>query len=162
MLDAVLDQGLQQHAGHQQLQRVGIDFLHHAQLLRAKPHHLDAQVVVGKGQLFAERHIRIVILEQRAQDVAQLHNHLPRHLRPEADQRSDGIERVEQKVGIDLPLQGVEARFQHQPLLFLQLDLDAAGIPDFERDGHHHRGADARCRPCTAKLEESRLNRHPG
>ena len=70
MLDAVFDQRLQQHARHQQLQGCGIDLLDHAQLLRPETHHFDAQVVVGKAKLLAEGHIGIVILEQRAQDIA--------------------------------------------------------------------------------------------
>ena len=79
-----------------------------------------------------------MVLEQRAQDACQPHDHLPRHLRAEAHQRGDRIERVEEEVGIDLTLQGVKMRLEQQPFLLFQLDLDAAHIPYLQRDRHHH------------------------
>ena len=52
----------------------------------------------------------------------------------DADQRCDGVERVEEEVGIDLALQGVEPRFEQQMFLLFELHLDAEGVPDFQSD----------------------------
>jgi hypothetical protein len=136
VLDAVFNQRLQQDAGHQNLQRARIDLLFHAQLVGAKAHHFDVEVVVGKAQLLAQRNVGVVILEQRAQNVGQLHRHLARHLRLHAHQRGNGVERVEQKVRIDLALQRVEPGLEQQPLLLFKLHLDAQRIPHLERDAH--------------------------
>ena len=46
-------------------------------------------------------------------------------------------------MGIDLALQGVEAGFEEQVLLFFELHLDAEGVPDLERDADDDGGAEA-------------------
>jgi len=81
MLDTVLHQRLQQHARHGQLQRARINFLDYAQLVRAETHHLDTQIILGEAQFLAKRDKRIMILEQRPQNVGELHNHLARLVR---------------------------------------------------------------------------------
>ena len=50
----------------------------------------------------------------------------------------DGIEGVEEEVGIDLALQGVEAGLKQEALLLFELELDAQGVPDLERDADDH------------------------
>ena len=82
----------------------------------------------------AQRDVGVVILEQCAQDVGELHGHFAGQFGLDADQRRDGVERVEEKVRIDLALQGVEARFEQQMLLFFELHLDAQSVPDLDRD----------------------------
>ena len=37
-------------------------------------------------------------------------------------------------MGVDLALKGVEARFKQEALLLFELDFDAQGVPDLERD----------------------------
>ena len=41
---------------------------------------------------------------------------------------------LNKKMRIDLPLQRVEPRLQQQTLLFFELDLDAQGVPDLDRN----------------------------
>ena len=57
----------------------------------------------------------------------------------EANQRRNGIQRVEQEVRIDLAGERVHARLQQQLLVLLEIHLDARVVPDFQRrrDGHH-------------------------
>ena len=52
VLDAVFNQRLQEDAGHQNLQRVGIDMLFHLEL-GAEANDLDGQIIIGKSQLLA-------------------------------------------------------------------------------------------------------------
>ena len=51
----------------------------HAELF-AEPHHLDVEVVIGKGELIREDDEGVAILEQNAQNVGQLDDHLARQL----------------------------------------------------------------------------------
>ncbi len=48
VLDAVLDERLQQDAGHQNIEGARIDLFFNAQLVGAEAHHLDVEVIVGK------------------------------------------------------------------------------------------------------------------
>ena len=54
VLNAVFDQRLQQHAGHQHIQRVVGDLLFEAQLV-PEAHHLDGQIIVDEAHLVAQR-----------------------------------------------------------------------------------------------------------
>ena len=161
MLDAVLDERLQQDAGHQNLERARIDLLFHAQLVGAEADHLDVEIIVGKLQLLAQRNVGVMVLEQGAQNVGQLDGHLAGQLRLAAHQRGDGVERIEEEMGIDLALQGVKAGFKQQPLLLFKRHLDAQRIPDLERDADHDGRAepDQRLQP---KLPASSAKRRCG
>src|SRR6185437_9676916 len=88
MLDGVLDERLQQHAGDDDGQRVLGDLFCNAQLL-AETHDLDIQVVIGEGKLFFQRHEGIAVLEQHTEDIGQLDDHLARQLRAGTNQRRD-------------------------------------------------------------------------
>ena len=80
-------------------------------------------------------------LSRDAQNIRQAHDHLSGHLRAEAHQRGDRVQRVEEKMRIDLALQRVESRLQQQPLLFLELVLDADRVPYLQLNANHHRRA---------------------
>src|SRR5277367_5828616 len=95
VLDAVLDQRLQDHARHRQVKRCRIDLLHHLQLVRAKAYNFNSEIIVSKIQLIAQQHIRVMILEQSPQDIRQLHNQLTRLLRTETHERRNRIQRIE-------------------------------------------------------------------
>jgi len=79
-----------------------------------------------------------VVFEQRAEDVGELDGHLAGQLGLDADERGDGVECVEEEVRVDLALKGVEAGFKKETLLLFQLELDAEGVPDLERDSYDH------------------------
>ena len=105
--------------------------------------HLDIQVVVREGELLRERDEGLAVLEQDAQDVGEFDDHLPRELRPGADERGDGVQGVEEKVRVDLPLERVEPRLQQQARLLLQLALDADLVPDLQGYAYDCRSAEA-------------------
>ena len=50
--------------------------------------------------------------QQPPEDVTELENNNARHIRIEADERRHGVQRVEQKVRIDLAGERVHARLQ--------------------------------------------------
>ena len=74
MPDAVFDQRLQEHARHQAVQSLGVDFLDEAQLL-AEPYHLDCHVIVNKCQLLAQRREIVGLAQQPAENAGQAVNH---------------------------------------------------------------------------------------
>src|SRR5437016_10179089 len=113
-----------------------------AQLLPAKSHHLDVEVIVDELDLFTKLHKLIMLAQQPAQDLGELQNQLPRQIRIKTYQRRDGIQRVKQKMRIDLALQGVKPGFEQQLFLLFQLHLDARIVPDLDGngDGRHHGG----------------------
>ena len=76
VLDAVFDKRLQENAGHEDVERPRIDFFFDMQLVGAEADHLDVEVVVGEAEFVAEGNVGVVILEQRAQNVGELHGHL--------------------------------------------------------------------------------------
>ena len=75
-----------------------------------------------------------MLAQESAQDVRQLYHQFSGLIRLKAHQRRNGVQGVKEKMRIDLALQGIETGLQQQPLLLLQLDFDAGGIPDLDRD----------------------------
>ena len=63
----------------------------------------------------------LVLAQQPAQDIRELVDHRARLLRVGADQRRDGVQRIEQEVRIDLVAKRVHARLQQQPPLLFEL-----------------------------------------
>ncbi len=103
-----------------------------------------------------KRHVGVVIFEQRAENVGQLDGHFASEFGFDADQRSDGVEGVEEKVRVDLALQGVEARFEQEALLFFELQLHAQGVPDFDGDADDDgRGEQDECLQPPLRSEQS-------
>ena len=80
MLDGVLHQRLQDHAGHEKVERGWLQFLYHFQLVTAEARDLDVEIIVEEFELLAQRHERISLAQQAAQNVAQLHDHLARRI----------------------------------------------------------------------------------
>ena len=83
-----------------------------------------------------------MILEESAEDVGELHGHFARHFWLDADQRCDGVERVEEEMRIDLALQGIESCFEEEVFLLFEFHLDAESVPDFESDADDDRSAE--------------------
>ena len=82
---------------------------HHLQLV-AEACLLDGHVVTHLLQLLLNIDQLIPLVEVVAQVVRQIGDELARLLGPDADQRRDGVEGIEQEVRVDLALQGGELR----------------------------------------------------
>src|SRR5260370_269738 len=109
MFDRVFHHGLQNQAGNLSWKEFPGDI--HAELQAlGKSHLLNVQILLCELQFLYQRHLLpIRIFHHPAQKVAQLGNHA--HCRIVsflAHEASDGIERVEQKVWLDLPPEGME------------------------------------------------------
>src|SRR5208283_1977016 len=141
VLDAVLHNGLQQHAGDKRLQRIGADLLHDIQVVVAKARHLNVEIIVNKRKLFTERHKRFVLAQQSPEYIAEFQDHAARRVRVNADQRRNRVERVEKKVRVDLAGERVHPGAQQQLLVALQVHLDARVVPNLKRRRHAHQRA---------------------
>ena len=64
MLEAVLHDRLQQHAGNEDLQGLGADLLHDIEVVAAKARHFDVQIIVNEREFLAERHEGFVLAQQ--------------------------------------------------------------------------------------------------
>src|SRR5258708_15568011 len=142
VLDAVLHQRLQQDAGDNDVERVRIEMFVDAQLVPAKADYFDIEIVVDKFDLFAKLDELIVFAQQAAQDLRELQDELTRAVGIKTDQRRNRVQRVKQKVRIDLALQRVQARFEQKPLLLFQLRRNARVVGGLDRngDGSDHSG----------------------
>ncbi len=99
----------------------------HAQLFCAKADDFNVEIVVGEAELVAQRDVGVVILEERAQDVGKFYGHFAGELWPDADQRGDGVERIEEEVRIDLALEGIEPGLKQKTFLLFELHFHAKG-----------------------------------
>src|SRR5258707_396578 len=138
VLQAILHHGLEQHARHKRFQGGIVNLLHDVQIVFSESRHLDVQVIVDELQLLAQRHKRFVFAQQPPQNVAQLQHHAARRIRIKADQRRHGVQRVKQKMWIDLAGERIHPRFQQQLLVPFQVHLDARVVPDLQRRRHRH------------------------
>src|ERR1700674_1035816 len=134
MLDRIFNERLQQHAGNHHVEGSGIEFLDHSQLVPPKPYHFNVEIVIDEFEFFAQGRESFTAVEQPPQDRCQLEDHVPRHVGVKAHQRRYRVESIEEEVRIDLVLQRLHARVQQQPLLFLQLDLDAHAVENLQLD----------------------------
>ncbi len=152
MLDGVLHQRLQEHAGNHHVERGGVEFLHHAELIRSKTDHLNVEIVVDEFHFFPQRHERVRAVQQTPENGGQFRNHFARLIRIEAHQRRNRVQSIEKKMRIDLVLQCLHARVQQQPLLLFQFDLDAHAVEDleFDPDGRYRGRIDRRLNPQVA------------
>ena len=79
-----------------------------------------------------------MVAQHAAQDVGESDDELAGLFGPGAHQGSDGIQSIEEEVGIDLALEGVEAGFEEEAFLLFEGALDADGVPDFEGNADDH------------------------
>src|SRR5579863_6200175 len=144
MLDRILDQWLQQHARHHHIERRWIEFLYDTQLLTAKADDFDVEIVIDKLEFFAQRSERLAAVQQPSQNGGQLEDHVASRIWIEAHQRRNRIQRIEQKVRVDLVLQRLHTSVQQKALLLLQFDLNPDTVEDFDLDSDcgHGRGID--------------------
>ena len=69
MLDAVFDEGLEQHRGDDDVEGFRGDFFDDAELF-SEADYFDVEVVVGESQFFGQRDEGVAIAEEGAEDVA--------------------------------------------------------------------------------------------
>ena len=85
MLDRVLHERLQDHAGHDGIERVRADLLVDLQL-RPEADVLDVEIFVDRFQLFAQRDKGFRLTEEPAQDVRQFEDQFAGGIRVHAHQ----------------------------------------------------------------------------
>src|SRR6266403_5783480 len=138
VLQTILHNWLEEHAGDKGLEGLFAELLDDFEIVSAKAGHLDVQVIVDELQFFAERDEGLMLTEEPPQNIAQFQNHAARRIRINADQRRNGVERIEQKVRIDLAGERVHSGFQQKLLMTLEVHLDARVVPDFQRGSDRH------------------------
>ena len=74
MLDGILNQRLQDHAGHVGFERLSIELLGHTQLL-AEADHFDVEIVVDELNFFAQLHEGLLLVQKPAKDAGKLEDH---------------------------------------------------------------------------------------
>mmetsp|Transcript_53148 Transcript_53148/g.124463 ORF Transcript_53148/g.124463 Transcript_53148/m.124463 type:complete len:238 (-) Transcript_53148:138-851(-) len=108
MLDGVFHQQLQQHRRHAGARGGRVHLPGHAQALLVVQL-LQRDVVAHHGQLVGQRHALLgTVLQRVAQGVGQATEHLAGAGRVFVDQRPQVVQRVEQKVRVDLGPQHLE------------------------------------------------------
>src|ERR1035441_1181495 len=70
MLDRILHQRLQDHTGHEKVERGRFEFLDHLQLVTPKARHFDIEIIIQKLQLLAQGDERVSLAQQPPQNVA--------------------------------------------------------------------------------------------
>jgi hypothetical protein len=148
VLEAIFDHGLQEHAGDESFESFFVDVFDDVEVVAAEAGDFDIEIVVDEFELFAQGHKGFVLAQEAAKDVAELEDDFAGVIGVEANERGDGIERVEKEVGIDLAGEGIHAGFEQELLVALKIHLDARVVPDFERCGDgHERGDDGQDEP---------------
>ena len=85
VLDGILHDRLQQHAGHERAQCVFLDFLHDPELV-SKAHLLDTQIVVNEGNLFPQAGKSVLLAQEASQNGGQLEDDQSRCFTVTADE----------------------------------------------------------------------------
>src|ERR1019366_5899816 len=87
VLESVFDDGLQEHAGHEGIERMLLDLLMYLKVVAAEPGDLDVEVVVNEIEFFLQWYNGLMLPQQPPQNVAQFDDHDASHIRIVADQR---------------------------------------------------------------------------
>jgi len=111
VFDRVFDQGLQQQGRHEHVARVGVDVEADDEAI-GKAHTLDVEVLAEELELGVERHFLLAEpLEGQAKEVAEAHQRAVGCVNIAVHERRDGVQRVEEKVRVQLLLERFELRF---------------------------------------------------
>ena len=140
MLDGIFDHGLQQHAGDEGFESVVVHFLEELKLVAAEADDFDVEIIVDELELFAQRDEGFVLAQEAAKNVGKLQDDAAGHVGIEADERGNGVERVEKEMRIDLAGERVHARFQQELLIGFEVHLDARVVPNLDGHGDAHHG----------------------
>ena len=133
MTNGVFDQRLENHAGNDHIQSFRINLLADPELVPPEAHDFNIEVVVDEVKLLLERDKMHLRLEPPAEDVRKFQDDRPGRIRIDAYQGRDGVQRIEEKMRVDLADQGIHASLHQGPLLFLEFPLDACVVPDAHR-----------------------------
>ncbi len=120
VLDGIFNHGLKQHAGDECLESLVVNFLEDLKFVAAKADDFDVEIIVDELELFAQRDEGFVLAQEAAENVRKLQDHAAGHVRIEANQRGNGVQRVEKEMRIDLAGERVHARFQQKLLILLR------------------------------------------
>ncbi len=119
MLDGIFDKGLQGEAWQLQRGQMGRNIVLHRQSI-AKAGQLDLQIGAAVFLLLLQGGKAALALEILAEKSRQMQQQIPRLARILAGDGADGVEGIEQKMGVDLGLDQFEFGLHQQPLLLLQ------------------------------------------
>src|ERR1700688_1876476 len=148
MLEAIFDDGLQEHAGNEGFESVFVELLDDFEIVAAEPGYFDVEIVVNEFKFFVKWNKGFVLAQQAPQNIAEFQDDAASGVGIEADQSGDGVEGVEEEMGIDLAGERVHAGFEEQLLVALEIHFDASVVPDFQRRGdRHERGDDCESEP---------------
>src|SRR5580704_10038200 len=111
VLDGIFDHGLKQHARDKSFESLVVNFLEDLKLVAAEANDFDVEIIVDEFELFAQRDEGFVLAQEAAKNVGELEYYAAGHVGIETDERGDGVERVEKKMGIDLAGERVHASF---------------------------------------------------
>ena len=128
MTDRILDQRLQDQRRHQGVEGGGVDPVFDSQA-RAEVDLLDVEVRPHVFQLLGHLHFLGADFPQRdAQQVAQPLDHQVGLVRVAMHERGDGVQRVEQKMRMQLMVQRLQLGFDEPRLQPRRPDLAGAGL----------------------------------
>src|SRR5712664_3135165 len=133
VFQTILHNRLEEHAGDKGLEGLFAELLDDFEIVAAEAGHFDVQIIVDELQFFAERHEGLMLAEEPSQNIAEFEHHAARGIRINADKRRNGVERIEQKVRIDLAGERVHSGLQQELLVPLEVHLDARVVPYFQR-----------------------------
>ena len=89
VLDGILDDWLQHHAGNNHIKGLRVEVLHDLQLFRTKTGDFDVEIVVDELHLLPQQDKCVMFPEQRTQYVGELHNQVSRLLWANTHERGD-------------------------------------------------------------------------
>src|SRR5690606_5001493 len=110
VLDGIFDERLKNKVGHERVQRVGLDLEHYGQTV-TESGLFDLQVLGQEIQLFLQRDfLDADHPEGDAEQVAEAGDHGVGRLDIAVHERRDRVERIEEEVRLQLPLERLEPR----------------------------------------------------
>ena len=115
---------------------VSLDFLDNVETVFAEARNFNVEVIIDERELFTKRDKGFVFVKKAAENIAKFKDNAAGGVWIHADQRGNGVEGVEKKVGINLAGQGVHAGAQKELLVALEVHLNTGVVPNFERGGH--------------------------
>ncbi len=91
MTQSILHQRLQNHAGHDHIERFRVDLFQDLQLVTAEANHFNPQVVVDEIQFRLKRRKVYLRLQSAAENVGELDQHGTRRIGIKSDQGGDSV-----------------------------------------------------------------------
>jgi len=100
VLEAIFDDGLEEHAGDKGFESFFVDLLDDVEVVAAEAGDFDIEIVVDEFELFAQGDESFVLAQEAAENVAQFEDDAAGVIGIEADEGGDSVERVERKCGL--------------------------------------------------------------